>query len=79
MLDDPLAAYPPMMSSADVAEFLGTTPEQLAQWRYRGRGPVWTKISEGRTGLVRYPREDLRTYIEARTTRPSATPTSAVS
>lgn len=68
MEDDPLAAYPAMMTPGQVATFLNTSTDRLAQWRYRGRGPAWTKVTEGRTGLVRYPREELRTYIRTNTT-----------
>ena len=71
MADDPLDSYPAMMSAAHVAEYLGTTADQLAQWRHRGRGPAWTKVTEGRTGLVRYPREELRAYLVARTNSPA--------
>jgi predicted site-specific integrase-resolvase len=59
-----------MMAPPDVATFLGTTPERLARWRHEGSGPPWTKVTDGRNGLVRYPREDLRRYLAARTQGP---------
>lgn len=74
MSDDPLAGYPAYMSPGDVAAVLGTTIAQLANWRYRSRGPAWTKVTEGQSGLVRYPREQLRAYLAARTTTPAGHP-----
>lgn len=71
MTDDPLGEYPPMMSATQVAEFLNTSVERLAQWRFQGIGPPSTKITPGTRGLVRYPREDLRRYLAARTNSPA--------
>lgn len=70
MSDDPLSGYPPMISPPDVAAFLDTTVAQLAQWRHQGSGPPWTKLTTGRNGAVRYPREALRDYLTANTTVP---------
>lgn len=76
MTEDPLAGYPPMMSPPDVAAFLDTSVNRLARWRHEGSGPPWTKVTKGRNGLVRYPREELRAYLAANTT---ATPTAVAS
>jgi hypothetical protein len=67
MADDPLTSYPAMMSPDQVAEYLGTSAERLQQWRHKEIGPPWTKVTPGPRGLVRYPREDLRAYLRART------------
>jgi Helix-turn-helix domain len=68
MENDPLDKYPAMMTAGQVAEYLGTTVKLLAQWRTRGSGPPWTKVTPGKAGLVRYPREDLRAFIRSNTT-----------
>lgn len=53
-----------------LADELGMTVEALAQWRYRGQGPVF--IKEGR--FVRYLRTDVDQWIvdsrHQRTDRP---------
>lgn len=67
MTDDPLSGYPAMMSATQVSEFLNTSVERLAQWRFQGIGPPSTKVTPGTRGLVRYPREELRAYLAART------------
>lgn len=69
MLLDPLDQYPAMMTSAEVAEYMGLDSRQLAEWRYRppeGGGPPYVKVTPGRNGLVRYPRERLRAYLAER-------------
>jgi len=66
MTTDPLDRYPAMMSPAEVAEYMGVDKALLAQWRWRGDGPPYVKMTPGRQGLVRYPREELREYIAAR-------------
>lgn len=81
MAIDPLDQYPAMMSSAEVAEYMGVNTDRLAQWRYRGSGPPYVKVSAQRQALVRYPREELREWLAARRvgddTEPRATATAA--
>jgi predicted site-specific integrase-resolvase len=63
---DPIDSYPLMLSAGDVCELTGISVERLNAWRKLGRGPVYIKMGDGPNGAVRYPREDLRTYIAAR-------------
>ena len=49
-----------LLNSEAVAEFLGVSPETLAQWRSQHRGPPYVKV-ENR--LVRYRLSDLEEYI----------------
>lgn len=52
-----------LLTPEELADELGMTVEALAQWRYRGQGPVFVK--EGR--FVRYLRSDVeRWLIESR-------------
>lgn len=74
MTIDPLDQYPAMMSPAEVAEYMGVDKARLAQWRYRGEGPPYVKVTPRQQGLVRYPREDLRAYIAARRVGDSTEP-----
>jgi predicted site-specific integrase-resolvase len=70
---DPLDAYPPMMSAAEVAEYTGISVDRLNSWRKLGRGPIYVKMGEGPNGAVRYPRESLRQYVRANTVMPAVT------
>jgi predicted site-specific integrase-resolvase len=63
---DPMGAYPPYMSPAQVAECIGVDEKQLSQWRYLKIGPPYVKLVPGRSGTVRYSREDVRSFMAAR-------------
>lgn len=52
----------------DVASYLGTTPDAIAQWRYRGTGPKFVKV--GRS--VRYRWEDVATWLDEQTRQGTA-------
>jgi hypothetical protein len=71
---DPLSGYPTMMTPSDVADFVQVSEGRLATWRGKQVGPPWVKVGDGPNGAVRYPREELRAYIENRTVRPAAAP-----
>jgi hypothetical protein len=75
---DPLDGFPTMMTPADVAEYVQVSEVRLAAWRGKKVGPPWVKVGDGPNGAVRYPREDLRRYIEARTVRPADDTAAAV-
>lgn len=47
-----------------VAEYLDTTPANLAQWRYKGTGPKFVKLGHR---AIRYRWEDVNAWIEANT------------
>jgi hypothetical protein len=70
METDPLDDYPAMMTSAEVAKYMNTTEGVLSQWRKRGGGPPYVKLTPTRNGLVRYPREQLRAYLAERLRNP---------
>ena len=42
-----------------LAEYLELSEQTLANWRSRGRGPVWVKIG----GQVRYRDRDIEAFI----------------
>lgn len=50
----------------EAAAYLRTTPAALAQSRYLGRGPEYTRLG----GRVLYSWEALRAYVAANTVRP---------
>lgn len=70
---DPLSGFPAHIRAADVAEFLGVSVQLLADWRKAKIGPPFTKLTAGRNGAVRYPREGLRAYLAANTVNPQTT------
>ena len=50
-----------LLTTAEAAEYLGTTPRVLESWRFTGGGPVYRKL--GRR-LVRYVPDDLAAFID---------------
>lgn len=52
-----------LMNERQAAEFLGYTIRALQNWRVRGGGPVFVKVSER---SVRYRRRDLLIWIEGK-------------
>ena len=60
--ETPIESRRPLAKPAEVAEYLGTTVGNLAQMRYAGTGPVFT-----RTGpkSVRYDWRDADAYVAA--------------
>lgn len=69
MYPDAFEELPEMIPPRQLAEYLGTTTEQLAQWRHERTGPPYTKIT---AGTIRYRKALLRAYIEENTKQPQA-------
>jgi hypothetical protein len=71
MLDqDPLADLPVYLRAAKVAAILDVSEQLLSDWRKAKIGPPYVKLTAGRAGAVRYPREGLRAYLTANTVDP---------
>lgn len=51
------------LTPQDVASMLGMTQNGLADWRKKGEGPAWFKLSLGQSGRVRYPEKRFYAYI----------------
>lgn len=57
------------LTPVEVGARLGVAYQTLSNWRHRGKGPGWVKISGeiGRQGgKVRYPAAALEAYLAAR-------------
>ena len=54
----------PLALPKAVAEYLGTTPQNLAQMRYRGTGPKFIKLGHR---AIRYSWADVFAWLEANT------------
>lgn len=52
-----------LITERDAADFLGYTMRALQNWRLRGGGPVFVKVS-GRS--IRYRRRDLLNWVESK-------------
>lgn len=63
MTSSQLAAREGYATPKEVADFLGTSEGALAQWRYRGIGPAFIKLSPR---SVRYDWADVQQYVENR-------------
>lgn len=51
---------PELMSTAELAAFLGVPKGTLANWRYHGRGPAGFRVGRH----VRYLRTDVEAWID---------------
>lgn len=54
------------LTAAEASPIVGVAPKTLANWRALGRGPAYTKLSEGRGGRVRYRVADLQRFLAER-------------
>jgi predicted DNA-binding transcriptional regulator AlpA len=52
-----------LITERDAADFLGYTMRALQNWRVRGGGPVFVKVSNR---SIRYRRRDLVAWIESK-------------
>ncbi|MFJ4672994.1 helix-turn-helix transcriptional regulator [Kitasatospora purpeofusca] len=55
-----------LLTPREASPIVRVTPKTLANWRSRGIGPAYTKLSEGRGGRVRYRLGDLHRYLADR-------------
>lgn len=55
-----------------VAQMLGVKPATLTTWRYRGQGPEWVKLGDGKSSQVRYRRSVIEDWIRSHEVRRSA-------
>lgn len=56
---------PPLMTTAEVADYIRASKESLNQDRYLGRGMPYVRIGR----KIRYRREDVLKYLDANTFR----------
>jgi len=58
--ENPSAASPALLRSADAAEQLAVSEATLSRWRTSGSGPRWINLN----GIARYRQSDLDNFIE---------------
>lgn len=54
---------PQWLNPKEAAAYLNTSPWTLSDWRYKGRGPKYSKMGPR---LVRYAKADLDAFMETR-------------
>jgi predicted site-specific integrase-resolvase len=54
-----------LASTEEVAEYIGVSPQTMANWAYRGKGPNYIKLD----GRRKYDWQDVRDWLEARKVR----------
>jgi len=59
----PLGYLDQLVCEKEAAAFLGYTVRALQNWRLRGGGPLFVKVS---ARSIRYRRRDLNAWVEAR-------------
>ena len=59
----------PLMTPTEVARMLNVTTKTLREWRLSQprRGPESVKLGDGKSAAVRYRRESVAAWLEART------------
>lgn len=59
---------PQLISTREAAAKLGVSPATLVDWRFRRRGPKYTKVGR----LIRYCEQDLVDFLQAGLVDPKA-------
>ncbi|MFA1551643.1 helix-turn-helix transcriptional regulator [Actinomadura chokoriensis] len=54
----------------EVAALVKVSEQTLANWRSRGYGPPYRKLSDGRSGRVRYRRSAVEAWLTSRELQP---------
>lgn len=52
-----------LLTPRQVEAEYGFAEKTLANWRWMGRGPKYSKLSPGKGGPVRYLREDIESWL----------------
>ncbi len=60
-----------LLSTPDAARVLGMKPSALENWRWKGRGPPFVRVT---ARAIRYRREDLERFIKERLRRSTSDP-----
>lgn len=63
-----------LLRTPQAAARLGLNPKTLAQWRWRGCGPQFIRIGDGRHSAIRYRPADLDAYIRGRVATSTSDP-----
>lgn len=64
-METPTTTAKKLLTPEEAAQFLGLSVTTLADWRYRGRGPEYLRLSQTARGRIRYPAESLAAWVEA--------------
>jgi len=69
-------ARTPLLTPAEVADWLGVSPETLKSWRMKTRygtstGPMWVPFGNGPKAHIRYREIDVTRWIDAQMERAS--------
>jgi predicted DNA-binding transcriptional regulator AlpA len=67
-----------LLRTPQAAARLGLNSKTLAQWRWRGCGPKFYRIGDGRHAAIRYRPSDLEAYIASRVATSTSDPGQAV-
>lgn len=65
-MSDTVSEKKSILTTRDVADYLGVSERTLLRWRANEEGPTWTYVG----GRVRYLLEDLNSYVERNRYRP---------
>lgn len=54
-----------VMPAAEAAAYLGLSPQTLANWRSRGKGPAYSRLGGSGRPVIVYRKEDLDAFLLA--------------
>jgi hypothetical protein len=63
---------PDLLTAEQAAAILKIPKGTLGIWRSRNKGPAYVKYSAGRRGSVRYTRQAILDWLQARTRQPES-------
>lgn len=56
----------PIMTTRELAEYLGKKPATITQWRYKDVGPAWSQLGDNEVGrkTILYKAEDVQAWLD---------------
>lgn len=58
------------LTARETGALMKVTEQTLANWRSRGTGPPYRKLSDGRSGRIRYRRSAVEAWLSGREMQP---------
>ena len=68
--DKALQTFGSMMTTQDVATYLGLSAGTISSWRKDGYGPKYIKFGDSASGPIKYDRYEVKTWAECLNGRP---------
>ncbi len=60
----------PLLTTSELASYLGCSPWTINEWRKLGRGPRFIRLVDSKQSPVRYLRSDVDAWIKSQSVSP---------